>query len=204
MRLRVVTCLALLPLIAAGCGGGSGGSTTTSGSGSAASPTTKFDSNPKVLNIVAGKRAAARPRPDRRPVVQVARDHVPLHAPRLRRPGAAARVRERSLRRVLVRELGLRAARKHEQLAARRGADLHHPDRLRRVEIRDAAARARRPSRDDRRHPEGRPLEEDHCLGDEPDAVELRRDRALCLPQLLRRQHSRASNSRCSSSRSRR
>ena len=54
MRLRVVTCLALLPLIAVGCGAGSGGSTTTSGSGSGASPTTKYDSNPKVLNIVAG------------------------------------------------------------------------------------------------------------------------------------------------------
>jgi Ca-activated chloride channel homolog len=50
MRLRVVSCLALLPLIAVGCGGGGG--TTTSGSGSAT--VTKYDGNPKVLNIVAG------------------------------------------------------------------------------------------------------------------------------------------------------
>jgi Ca-activated chloride channel family protein len=46
--------LALLPLLVAACGSGGGSSATTTSSGSGASATTKVDSNPKVLNIVAG------------------------------------------------------------------------------------------------------------------------------------------------------
>jgi Ca-activated chloride channel homolog len=49
LRLRLLIWLALLPLAAAACGGSGGG-----GGGPAAAPPAKPDSNPKVLNIVAG------------------------------------------------------------------------------------------------------------------------------------------------------
>src|SRR5262249_37642546 len=79
-----------------------------------------------------------------RAVVQEARLHVQLQPPRVGRPGAGSSLRDRAIRRLLVRQLRVRAAGRRRQRSQGRTADVHDPDRVRRLEVGDAAPRLRR------------------------------------------------------------